>query len=148
MAWLPDGKKISYVYSFWHNVRTWQTDGRTQHDGIGRAWIASRGGKNLSSYKWKAPTSQSKWFMLKKIAQPPNARLGVTWLPRRVEKSDSRRLAAVDKSRQDIRQSLGLLFFIWLTRVSNNGVMQTSTRHFPTAVRLYSAPYKTAQIFL
>ena len=39
MVWLPDGEKIwRYVYSFWHNPRTWQTDGRTPHDSIGRAY--------------------------------------------------------------------------------------------------------------
>ena len=47
MVWLPDGEKIRrYVYSFWHDPRTWQTDGRTDgrtdrqtpHDGIGRAY--------------------------------------------------------------------------------------------------------------
>jgi len=35
MVWLPDGEKIRrYVYSFWHDPRTWQTDRRTLHDGI------------------------------------------------------------------------------------------------------------------
>jgi len=30
MVWLPDGEKVwVYDYSFWQNVRTWQTDGRT-----------------------------------------------------------------------------------------------------------------------
>ena len=31
MAWLPDGEKFFgwYVYSFWHDPRTWQTHGRT-----------------------------------------------------------------------------------------------------------------------
>jgi len=36
-----------YVYSFWQNVRTWQThrhtNRRTPHDDIGRACTASRG---------------------------------------------------------------------------------------------------------
>ena len=46
----PTVKKIwTYDYSFWQNVRTWQTDGRTPHDGIGRACIASRGQKLISS---------------------------------------------------------------------------------------------------
>ena len=27
-----------YVYSFWHNSRTWQTDRQTPHDGIGHAY--------------------------------------------------------------------------------------------------------------
>ena len=39
----------SYDYSFWQNSRTWRTDrrthGRTQHDGIGRVCVASRGKK-------------------------------------------------------------------------------------------------------
>jgi len=49
MVSLPDGeKKIRrYVYSFWRDARTWQTDGqsdgRTLHDSKDRAWIASRG---------------------------------------------------------------------------------------------------------
>ena len=43
MAWLPDGEKFWwYVYSFWHDPRTWQThwqtdgptDGQTPHDDI------------------------------------------------------------------------------------------------------------------
>ena len=42
MTWLPDGEKFwRYVYSFWQNVRTWQTHRQTPHDGIGRACIAS-----------------------------------------------------------------------------------------------------------
>ena len=37
-GWLPNGVKFSrYVYLFRQNTRTWQTDGRTPHDGIGRA---------------------------------------------------------------------------------------------------------------
>ena len=48
MVWLPgDEKNWRYVYSFWQNVRTWQThrrtDGQTPHDDIGCACIASRG---------------------------------------------------------------------------------------------------------
>ena len=44
----PTVKKFGrYVYSFWQNVRAWQTDTRTDtptlHDDIGRACIASRG---------------------------------------------------------------------------------------------------------
>ena len=41
MVWLPDCEKFWwYVYSFWHNSQTWQTDRHTQtpHDGIGRAY--------------------------------------------------------------------------------------------------------------
>jgi len=43
MVWLPDGEKNwRYLYSFWHNARTWQThrerDRHTPHDGIGRAY--------------------------------------------------------------------------------------------------------------
>ena len=43
--WLPDCEKKleDYVYSFRQISRTWQTDGRTPHDGIGRASIALRG---------------------------------------------------------------------------------------------------------
>ena len=47
MVRLPHGEKIWNVYLFPQNPRTWetdrQTDGRTPHDGIGRAFIASRG---------------------------------------------------------------------------------------------------------
>ena len=51
MVWLPDGEKNRrYLYSFWHNARTWQTQTHTETDS---AWqhrphlcIASRG-KNL-----------------------------------------------------------------------------------------------------
>ena len=46
MSWLPMVKKIWwYVYSFWHNSRTWQMDRQTPHDDIGRAYMASRGNK-------------------------------------------------------------------------------------------------------
>jgi len=43
IVWLTDDEKIwRYVYSFRQNIRTWQTDGRTDrqtlHDGIGRAY--------------------------------------------------------------------------------------------------------------
>ena len=53
MAWLPDGEKNwRYVYSFWQNSRTWQTDRRmdtgTPHDDIGRACIASRKQKGIN----------------------------------------------------------------------------------------------------
>jgi len=50
MAWLPDGEKIWwYVYSFWHNSRTWQTDTQTPRDGKGRAC-----GKNRSFRQYLA----------------------------------------------------------------------------------------------
>jgi len=45
MIWLPDGEKMKiclFVSTEYTNV----TDGRTPHDGIGRAWVASRG-KNV-----------------------------------------------------------------------------------------------------
>jgi len=39
MAGLPTMKKFQrYLYSFWRNTQTWQTDGQTPHDGIGRAY--------------------------------------------------------------------------------------------------------------
>ena len=42
MAWLPDGEKNWwYVYSFWHNSRTWQTDTAWRHRP--RLCVASRG---------------------------------------------------------------------------------------------------------
>ena len=58
--WLPDGEKKFqdiYVCSFWHDTRTWQTDGQTDrrknrqtpHDSIDRACMASRG-KNASQH--------------------------------------------------------------------------------------------------
>jgi len=43
MMWYPMVKDRRYLYSFWQNVRTWQTDRWTPHDGIGRACKASRG---------------------------------------------------------------------------------------------------------
>ena len=39
-----------YVYSFWRDPRTWQTDGRSLHDSIDRASIASRG-KNVGNIR-------------------------------------------------------------------------------------------------
>ena len=68
MVWLPTVKKTRrYVYSFWHDPRTWQTDGRTD-----TAWrhrprlcIASRG-KNLilprSDNKNMSP--MCRWFLI------------------------------------------------------------------------------------
>jgi len=50
----PTVKKVwRYVYAFWQNVRTWQTDTqtdrqtdrRTSHDGKGRAWYKHRAAK-------------------------------------------------------------------------------------------------------
>jgi len=44
MVWLPTVKKVwCYVYSFWHNPRTWQAHTHTHtqtdmHDGISRAY--------------------------------------------------------------------------------------------------------------
>ena len=39
MVWLPGSEKVwLYIYSFLHNTRTWQTDGQTPHDSIGRAY--------------------------------------------------------------------------------------------------------------
>ena len=47
MMWLPDGEKISkiplFVLTECTNVTDTRTDGQAPHDGIGRAWIASRG---------------------------------------------------------------------------------------------------------
>ena len=56
MAWLPDGEKnCRYVYSFWHNPRTWRTDTythrQTLHDGIGRGCIASHRKKRCVNKK-------------------------------------------------------------------------------------------------
>jgi len=57
-VWLPDGEKIPrYVCSFWHDPRTWQTDGQTDrrkyrqtpHNSIDCACIASSG-KNASQH--------------------------------------------------------------------------------------------------
>ena len=49
MVWLPDGEKISKIfYSFWQNVRTWQTDRQTPHDDIGRAYASHRAAKTVS----------------------------------------------------------------------------------------------------
>ena len=52
MVSLPMVKKFwRYVYSFWRDPRTWQTDGRTLHDSIDSACIASRGKKMRFSQK-------------------------------------------------------------------------------------------------
>jgi len=53
MVWLPDGEKNwRYVYSFWENSRTWQTDRQTHeqtpHDDIGRAYAYHRTAKTAS----------------------------------------------------------------------------------------------------
>jgi len=50
-----------YVYSFWQNSRTWQTDGQTPHDGIGRT-CAALCGKN------KVKTDQRKFKLSVPIA--------------------------------------------------------------------------------
>ena len=45
-----------YVYSIWQDLRTWQTDGRTDrltpHDGIGRPCIASHGTNAEVKYRF------------------------------------------------------------------------------------------------
>ena len=72
---LPDGKKFRrYLYSFWHNSRTWRTDGRTDTgwQQRPRLCIASRGKKlnfieitlpvqSLHKYKYSVF-----WFILQK----------------------------------------------------------------------------------
>jgi len=93
MVSLPDGEKMwRYVYSFWRDPRTWQTDGQTNkqtniqtniqtpHDSIDRACIASRGknemkllsenidsSKNFDSFKpfW------TNWPQVKNISKKP-----------------------------------------------------------------------------
>ena len=60
MMGLPDGEKVwRYLYPFWQNIRTWQTDthtqtdiqtdGRTPHDDKGRAWCKHRAA--MTSYR-------------------------------------------------------------------------------------------------
>jgi len=45
----PKVKKFRrYLYSFWHNSRTWQTDRHTPHDGIGRAYASHRVANHFS----------------------------------------------------------------------------------------------------
>jgi len=46
----PMVKKFQrYVYSFWHDSRTWRTDGRTPHANIGRAYASHRAAKTDKS---------------------------------------------------------------------------------------------------
>jgi len=43
MAWLPEVKKFRrYLYSFWRNLRRWQTHRQTPLDDIGRAYASHR----------------------------------------------------------------------------------------------------------
>jgi len=49
----PTVKKFRrYLYSFWHNSRTWQTetDRQTPHDGIGRAYVLHRIARQKSRF--------------------------------------------------------------------------------------------------
>ena len=79
-----------YVYSFWQNSRTWQTDTHTHththreretpHDGIGRACIASRGNKINDiklSHSWLTHcqrrwhvTDKSRWLVTRHPFMP------------------------------------------------------------------------------
>jgi len=74
MVWLPDGEDI---YSFWQNVRTWQTHGRTDtrtpHDIIGRACIALRGKNGCDWRCQKLHTGQENRDMIHSFTstQPP-----------------------------------------------------------------------------
>ena len=73
MVSLPDGEKMwRYVYSFWRDPRTWQTDGQTNkqtniqtniqtpHDSIDRACIASRGKNEM---KLLSENIDSRWSL-------------------------------------------------------------------------------------
>ena len=46
----PTVKKWGYKYSFWHNTRTWQTDGRTDTAWRHRPRLPSRGKKWVARY--------------------------------------------------------------------------------------------------
>jgi len=45
LGYLTVEKIRRYLYSFWRNSRTWQTDTQTPHDGIGRAYASHRAAK-------------------------------------------------------------------------------------------------------
>jgi len=83
MAWLPDGEKFWwYVYSFWHDPRTWQThwqtdgptDGQTPHDDIASSCKKIRFSWNFvhSSRFWTGWSSRDqKWNSC--IGQTPSS---------------------------------------------------------------------------
>ena len=48
------GKVWRYVYPFWQNVWTWQTDRQTPHDGKGRAWCKHRAAKIDKTSGWNS----------------------------------------------------------------------------------------------
>ena len=54
MVWLPDGEKkfedMFIRFDRIHERTERQTDGRTPHDGIGRACVASRGKNNSAVF--------------------------------------------------------------------------------------------------
>jgi len=54
MAWLPDSEDFLniYDYTFWHNLRTWQTDTQTPHDDISVA--------RQKSQKWTPRTRRKR----------------------------------------------------------------------------------------
>jgi len=53
---------LRYDYSFWHNSRTWQTDRRTLHGGIGHACIASLSKKTAQPSKAGAYKLCPRWL--------------------------------------------------------------------------------------
>jgi len=94
MVWLPDGEKISKI--FWHDPRTWQTDGQTGrrtntqtlHDSIDRACIASRG-KNAWQHVIRTTIAKNRHFYVprpKFFVCPGDAPVAITqnvaWMKR------------------------------------------------------------------
>jgi len=61
-----------YVYSLWHNWRTWQTDRQTPHDDIGRACIASRGNKMMHNIYLHSPVSLRQGSPVPRELLPPH----------------------------------------------------------------------------
>ena len=51
-----------YLYSYWRDPRTWQTDGQTLHDSKDRACIASRG--NYPSQVHQLTSERQHWQLL------------------------------------------------------------------------------------
>jgi len=94
IVWLPDGEKISKI--FWHDPRTWQTDGQTGrrtntqtlHDSIDRACIASRG-KNAWQHVIRTTIAKNRHFYVprpKFFVCPGDAPVAITqnfaWMKR------------------------------------------------------------------
>ena len=67
MAWLPDGKRFRrYLYSFWRNSRTWQTDGHrvTAYTAL---MHMHRAVKTALEYYWR---NEANYWPTRNIARP------------------------------------------------------------------------------